>query len=538
MRFFCCLMFAMCVKRARCEKTPASAGPAIVAGGERHRQRRSLCSRRGRRPARPRAARPVQGAQRAPPGARRARLGDRVGALLLGRRDDARRGHPARRRRSPMPAAAPARASPARPSIFSFATGLSRVLGLVREVVASYYFGAAGRDQRVHGRLPVPEPRPGARRRRRALLGVRPRLQRADREGRAQARLAGRLEPLLADAARPDRAQRALHPVAPWIVAPLRRPGRQRGPRGRALARALPDRRSCSASRGSSSGSSTPTTTSPCRRSRRSSGTSRSSPGLVLGVPRTNSSNTQLYIYAFAILIATFIQVFLPMPWLRGLDRGEERLRVVLDWRDPAVKQTFKLMLPVTLGLGLININALIDVFFASRYINPDLAPTAIQKAFLVYMLPQGMFSVAIATVLFPTHVAARRPRRPGRLPRHGRARPAPDHLPAPPGGGVQHRARDADHPHPLPARRLDTRPDARHGRLPRRLQRRPRLQRRDADAEPGVLQPAVELDPDGGRAREPVPERAPRLRSSIRSAPGGSRSRPRSSTSPGRSRS
>jgi putative peptidoglycan lipid II flippase len=42
-------------------------------------------------------------------------------------------------------------------------------------------------------------------------------------------------------------------------------------------------------------------------------------------------------------------------------------------------------------------------VFFASRYINANLAPTAIQKAFLVYMLPQGMFSVAIATVLFPS---------------------------------------------------------------------------------------------------------------------------------------
>ena len=125
--------------------------------------------------------------------------------------------------------------------------------------------------------------------------------------------------------------------------------------------------------------------------------------GLVLGVPRTTSINAQLYVYAFAILIATFIQVFLPMPWLRGLERGEERLQVVLDWRDPAVKKTLKLMLPVTLGLGLININALIDVFFASRFIDPNLAPTAIQKAFLVYMLPQGMFSVAIATVLFPT---------------------------------------------------------------------------------------------------------------------------------------
>src|SRR5881396_2513659 len=30
-------------------------------------------------------------------------------------------------------------------AIFSLATGLSRVLGLVREVVAAYYFGAAGK---------------------------------------------------------------------------------------------------------------------------------------------------------------------------------------------------------------------------------------------------------------------------------------------------------------------------------------------------------------------------------------------------------
>ncbi len=125
--------------------------------------------------------------------------------------------------------------------------------------------------------------------------------------------------------------------------------------------------------------------------------------GLVIGVPQADSTDTQLYVYAISILVATFLQTLLPMPWLRTLDRGEERLRVLIDWRDPAVRQVFKLMIPVTLGLGLINVNALIDTLFASRLINPDLAPTAIQKAFLVYMLPQGMFSVAIATVLFPT---------------------------------------------------------------------------------------------------------------------------------------
>jgi len=125
--------------------------------------------------------------------------------------------------------------------------------------------------------------------------------------------------------------------------------------------------------------------------------------GLVIGVPQADSTDTQLYVYAISILFATFLQTLLPMPWLRTLDRGEEKLRVLIDWRDPAVRQVFKLMIPVTLGLGLINVNALIDTLFASRLINPDLAPTAIQKAFLVYMLPQGMFSVAIATVLFPT---------------------------------------------------------------------------------------------------------------------------------------
>jgi putative peptidoglycan lipid II flippase len=75
----------------------------------------------------------------------------------------------------------------------------------------------------------------------------------------------------------------------------------------------------------------------------------------------------------------------------------------VIDWRDPAVARTFKLMLPVTLGLGLINVNAVIDTLFASRLIDAHIAPTAIDKAFRIYMLPQGMFSVAVATVLFPS---------------------------------------------------------------------------------------------------------------------------------------
>ncbi len=130
--------------------------------------------------------------------------------------------------------------------------------------------------------------------------------------------------------------------------------------------------------------------------------------GLVLGVPRVSGDDAALYVYAGAIVVGTAIQLLLPLPWLRGLDG---RLRPALDWRDPAVKRFFVLMLPVTLALGLVNVNAVIDTLFASRLIDPDLAPAAINSAFRLYMLPQGMFSVAVATVLFPTlsRYAARR---------------------------------------------------------------------------------------------------------------------------------
>ncbi len=122
--------------------------------------------------------------------------------------------------------------------------------------------------------------------------------------------------------------------------------------------------------------------------------------GLVLGVPHVHGRNHELYVYAFAILVATIVQFLLPLPWLRGRD---DRLRLVIDVRDPAVKRTFALMVPVTIGLGLININAVVDQLFAARLLDKNLAPAAIVAAFRLYMLPQGMFSVAVATVLFPS---------------------------------------------------------------------------------------------------------------------------------------
>jgi len=284
-------------------------------------------------------------------------------------------------------------------AIFAAATGLSRVLGLVREVVASYYFGAAGRINAFTVAFQIPNLV-------RALV--------------ADAALSSAFVPVFSELLEKGERKRAWRVasslfwlmllgltaltalfvlVAPWVIDIFGNPGHDRA-LAVGLSRVLFPIVALLGVSGIVVGilNSYEHFTVPAL-----------SPvfwnlaiiaGLAIGVPQTSSPNGKLYVYAAAILVATFIQVFLPMPWLRGRDG---RLQLVLDWHDPAVREVFRNMVPVTLGLGLINVNAVIDTFFASRLIDANLAPTAIQKAFLVYMLPQGMFSVAIATVLFPS---------------------------------------------------------------------------------------------------------------------------------------
>jgi putative peptidoglycan lipid II flippase len=114
----------------------------------------------------------------------------------------------------------------------------------------------------------------------------------------------------------------------------------------------------------------------------------------------------QLYAYAIAILIATFVQLLMA---LGALGRIDFRLQLSIDWRDPRVRQVLTLMLPVTIGLGIVNLDQLINSVFGTLVSKE--APRAIDNAFRIYMLPQGLFSVAVATVLFPTlsRMASRR---------------------------------------------------------------------------------------------------------------------------------
>jgi putative peptidoglycan lipid II flippase len=77
------------------------------------------------------------------------------------------------------------------------------------------------------------------------------------------------------------------------------------------------------------------------------------------------------------------------------------KLGISLNWRDPRVRQVLILFFPVTMSVGIINLDAFLNAELGTL-VNGH-APAAINAAFRLYMLPQGIFSVAVATVLFPS---------------------------------------------------------------------------------------------------------------------------------------
>jgi putative peptidoglycan lipid II flippase len=127
----------------------------------------------------------------------------------------------------------------------------------------------------------------------------------------------------------------------------------------------------------------------------------------LVGVTPLFEGDEQLYGYAIGVLAGTTVQLVMCLPQLRRIGYP---LRFSFDFRrDPRVRQVLVLMLPVSLGLGLINVSLLINSTIG--FLVSEEAPTAIDAAFRIYMLPQGMFSVAVATVLFPalSRLATRR---------------------------------------------------------------------------------------------------------------------------------
>ncbi len=101
---------------------------------------------------------------------------------------------------------------------------------------------------------------------------------------------------------------------------------------------------------------------------------------------------------AAAVVIGAALHLGVQVP---GLLRVGMRYRLVAQWRSTAVRQVGRLMAPRVLGLGAFQFNLIIMTFFAS-FVGDD-AISGLNFAWLIVMMPLGIFGMAISTAVFPT---------------------------------------------------------------------------------------------------------------------------------------
>ena len=156
----------------------------------------------------------------------------------------------------------------------------------------------------------------------------------------------------------------------------------------------------------------------------------------------------EVYAYALGVLAGTVVQFGMCLPVLRRV--GFE-LKISFNFRDPRILRVLRLMLPVTIGLGLINFNLLINSVLGSLVSvgraggdRPRVPPLH---------APAGRLLGRGGDRAVPDAVALRRPPRPRRPAPRERQRRADDRAVPDPGRGRDRGARGAAHAARLRAR-------------------------------------------------------------------------------------
>ena len=100
---------------------------------------------------------------------------------------------------------------------------------------------------------------------------------------------------------------------------------------------------------------------------------------------------------AYGVVIGGVFQLLVVLPSFFKIVKGYS---FKINWRDPYLKKIFVLMCPMLVGIVARQVNTIVDQVFAS-YLQEG-GVTALENATRLYLLPVGVFGVAISTVIFP----------------------------------------------------------------------------------------------------------------------------------------
>ncbi len=120
---------------------------------------------------------------------------------------------------------------------------------------------------------------------------------------------------------------------------------------------------------------------------------------LVAGRLYAGNHVTQAYWLSGSVLVSGVVQLL--WQWLSA-QRCGLRLRPSLDTRDESLRRIARTMVPMTIGLSVVQINALLDNVIAYAFVAYTGAPAVLGYAQRLYQFPLGVFAIALATALFP----------------------------------------------------------------------------------------------------------------------------------------
>ncbi len=107
---------------------------------------------------------------------------------------------------------------------------------------------------------------------------------------------------------------------------------------------------------------------------------------------------------AYGVVLGGALQLFGQVPSLR---RRGFHLRLKLAWSHPGLRHIIRLMGPAIIGSAAVQINVMVNTNFASLIVDPQRGPDGpvswLSYAFRFMQLPLGLFGVAIASATLPS---------------------------------------------------------------------------------------------------------------------------------------
>ena len=111
--------------------------------------------------------------------------------------------------------------------------------------------------------------------------------------------------------------------------------------------------------------------------------------------------NANVYGLAWGAVLSAVLHLAIQLPGLRAIQTQFPKVRVLFDWRTPGLREVLLLMGPRVLGLGMAQLNFIVNTNFASRMVEGSL--TVLTTAWTLMFTILGVIGQSIGTAVFPT---------------------------------------------------------------------------------------------------------------------------------------